>query len=394
MVDGLQRVAMRRTETTLIDRRDYLRLAGGVAAAATGGLAGCSSSVPGTGSDGDGTGGGSGSDGSTATGLLSTAVSDQPGDIGDFESCIVTIDGIWVGPEVGGSGDGSNEEDGEESGGENETDARDGDDTNETEQDDGGGPPADAPGGSGRSSSDDEASGSQDGNETDADGGNQTEVDAPDQEEPSGNESDAEDEESEEDGESEDENESGVDGEDGNGRTYYEFDEPQEADLTELQGEAQQLVGEHELSVGTYQFLQLDISGIRGTLTDGSEAAVETPGNAPLKFNQSFDVREGYRTTFLADFTPVKRGNGSYLFQPVASETEVSYHEIESDDSESGDGDATESDDGNTTTDGNTTGAEEGSGSDGENSTETDDGSDGTTAGGYGTAADGGNQTA
>ena len=49
-------------------RRRYLELAGATTAAA---LAGC-------------TGGG-------ATGTLATRVSDQPGDIGDFESVVVTI---------------------------------------------------------------------------------------------------------------------------------------------------------------------------------------------------------------------------------------------------------------------------------------------------------------
>ena len=39
-----------------------------------------------------------GEDSPGATGLLSTAVTDQPGDIADFESCVVTIDGIWVKP--------------------------------------------------------------------------------------------------------------------------------------------------------------------------------------------------------------------------------------------------------------------------------------------------------
>jgi hypothetical protein len=315
---------MARPDPTLVDRRDYLRLSAGAAVAATAGLAGCASSVPGTDDGSDGSG-----DGSSATGLLSTAVSDQPGDIGDFESCIVTLDGIWVGPEVSGEGS----EDGDD---ENETDG----DVNES-----------AEGETQENTSDAPASSSQDdgattGNSTDGeDAGTET--------------TDEEEEEAADDAEEDEEQagsdeEDGDDEEDGNGRTYYEFEEPQEADLTQLQGDAQQLVGEHELSVGTYQFLQLDIAGIRGTLTDGSEAEVDTPGNAPLKFNQSFDVREGYRTTFLADFTPVRRGNGSYLFQPVASETEVNYEPIDSG-SGGGSGDGgNESDDdgGNGTTDG------------------------------------------
>ncbi|GAB7012300.1 hypothetical protein JCM18549_05710 [Halolamina salina] len=54
-----------------------------------------------------------------------------------------------------------------------------------------------------------------------------------------------------------------------------------------------------------------------------------TPGEAPLQFKQSFEIREGQRTTFTADFTPVKRGQtGTYLLQPVASGTEVSYSDV------------------------------------------------------------------
>ena len=53
-----------------------------------------------------------------------------------------------------------------------------------------------------------------------------------------------------------------------------------------------------------------------------------TPGEAPLKFNQSFEIRAGGTTEFLADFTPVKRGrSGSYILQPVADEVEVRYED-------------------------------------------------------------------
>lgn len=281
------------TPPTLLDRREYLKAT--LAAGAAVGLAGCSGGVPG------------GDDGTTATGVLSTAVSDQPGDIDDFESCVVTIRGIWVGPQVGeGSDDGESEGD--------STD--DESDEDGTEQ--------------GDSETNDSVSGSQPENETDQAGG------PPDQEE---DDEDASDDDAEG-------GDDGEEGEDGNGRTYFGFDDAQEADLVELQGERSQLVGEQELEVGTYEFLQLDIADIQGTLTDGSEAVVETPGEAPLQFNEQFDVREGHRTTFTADFTPVLRGTGEYLFQPVASETEVSYEEIE-------DGGGDDATDGNESVDGN-----------------------------------------
>jgi hypothetical protein len=57
-------------------RRAYLR-ATGAATLATAGLAGCLGE---------------------ASGTLATRVTDQPGDIADFESCVVTIVGFWLGP--------------------------------------------------------------------------------------------------------------------------------------------------------------------------------------------------------------------------------------------------------------------------------------------------------
>lgn len=187
----------------------------------------------------------------SGTGLLSTHVTDQPGDIADFESCVVTIDGIWVKP-------GQNEDD----------DSGDGDTEENTTQ------------------SDDD--GVQEQDEADVD--------------------------------------------QGEGREYHAFDEPQEADLVELQDGATQLIDDdRELSVGSYEFLQLDVSGVEGVLVDSDEeATVETPGNAPLQFKLAFEIREDERTVFTGDFTPVKRGQTDrYLLQPVARNLSVTYEEIE-----------------------------------------------------------------
>jgi len=187
-----------------IDRRRYLA-ASGAAAAGVVGLAGCLGN---------------------ATGTLATQVTDQPGDIGDFESCVVTIVGMWLGPE------------GAQSDGEGSDDDEDGD------------------------------------------------------------------------------------------REYHEYDEPQEADLVELQNGETKLVDEQELEPGSYGFLQLDTDGVDATLEGGESAQVEVPGDAPLKFEEAFEIREGERTVFTADFTPVKRGQaGGYLLQPVADGTTVEYQE-------------------------------------------------------------------
>ena len=234
----------RTPDRVALDRRTYLQATGAAALGATG-LAGCVG---------------------RATGTLATQVTDQPADIGDFESLVVTVEGFWLGPEGA-------EPDEEDAAG-NESDADDSEtaDGNETESDD-------------------------------ADG----EGDAPD------------------------------------GREYFEFDKPQEADLVELQNGETQLIDERELQTGEYPYLQLDVSSADGTLTDGSDAAVDLPGNAPLKFNEAFEIRENARTTFTADFAPVLRGNGRYLLRPIPSGIEVEYETDESD----GDGD-----DGNSTDDG------------------------------------------
>ena len=182
-----------------VSRRSYLKATAG-AAVGTVGLAGCM-------------GGG-------GTGTLATEVTDQPGDIADFESCVVTIVGLWV-------------------------------------------MPADA---TATGTDDDDA------------------------------------------------------------RERVDFDEPQEADLVQLQNGNTKLVDETELETGEYDYLQLDTNGVDATLDDGSDANVTTPGDAPLKFNQSFEIRTDATTTFTADFTPVKQGQTSnYVLQPVADGTNVEY---------------------------------------------------------------------
>ncbi|MDR5672708.1 DUF4382 domain-containing protein [Halalkaliarchaeum sp. AArc-GB] len=228
----------------LLDRRTYLKATGGIAAVGSAGLAGCV---------GDDASGG-------ATGTLATRVTDQPGDIGDFESCIVTIEGLWVKPA------GVDEEDDE----------------------------------------------GDDGNDGDNDEGNDENNDEDEEETPDLSEA----------------------------REYHEFDEPQEADLVQLQDGETQLVDEQELAAREYEFLQLEVTDVDGTLADGGDADVSTPGNAPLQFKHRFEIREAQRTVFTADFTPVRRGaTGSYLLQPVAQGTTVEYEDVEDEEDDS-DGDA------------------------------------------------------
>ncbi|WP_411963990.1 DUF4382 domain-containing protein [Haloferax sp. YSMS24] len=179
-----------------LNRRDFVKSAAGIAAASTAGIAGCMGLA------------------SAETGTLSTRVSDRPGDIDDFESCLVTLSTIRIKP---------------------------------------------------------------------------------------------------------------TDGE------VKSFDVGEtEVDLVDLQGDASALVDDVEVETGTYEYLQLEVGGTDATLTDGSDATVEVPGSAPLKFEKPFDIRADESTTFTADFTPVKAGNaGKYVLQPVAKEVTVTYESEE-----------------------------------------------------------------
>ncbi|WP_418281729.1 DUF4382 domain-containing protein [Halorubrum sp. DTA98] len=230
-----------------LGRRSYLQAAG-AATLGTAGFAGCVGQ---------------------ASGTLATNVTDQPADIGDFESLVVTIEGVWLGPE------------GAESGADDQSVADD-------------------------EESDDDAD-----SEEDAD----ADEDAPDETADDGAEDD----------------DTGADGDDGpSGREYHAFDEPQEADLVQLQGDEVQLIDERELDVATYRFLQLDVTDTDATLADGGEATVELPGQAPITFNAEFEIREDTRTSFTADFAPVRRGRtGTYVLRPVPRGIEVSYEENE-----------------------------------------------------------------
>jgi hypothetical protein len=190
-----------------IDRRTYIA-ATGAATAGMVGLAGCS--------------GGEG-----ATGQLATRVTDQPGDIADFETCVITVEGMWLGSGDAASGDSDNGDDGAES-----------------------------------------------------------------------------------------------------GRDYHAYEEPQTADLVRLQDETTELLDDRELAVDSYEFLQLDVTDTDATLEDGGSADVQLPGEAPLTFEEPFEIREDTRTLFTADVTPVQRGGaGGYVLQPVAEGTVVEYAE-------------------------------------------------------------------
>lgn len=302
------------SSNTQFDRRTYIKTTG-LATAGMIGFAGCAGSSDETDTD-------SGSDGVTATGTLSTSVTDQPSAIDDFESLTVTLAGIWIKP-VGGSDESE------------DMDAAMDEDTNESTESMNGSDDE-------MNDSDESMNGSND--EMDDDSNDETDND-------SMTEADADD----------------------SGRRYIEFEEPQDADLVQLQGSSTQLIDETEVEAADYEFLQLDVSSTEGVLVDGSTATVTTPGEAPLKFNTSFEIRADEQTRFIADFAPNKRGNNGYIIRPVATSTTVLY----------GDEEYQGGDDGNTT---------------GENETTADDSmDDGSMNGGNetesGDATDTGNET-
>lgn len=245
-----------------MERRKYLATTGALLGSA---LAGCTSGDSSTDNPADSSDTEQPTDTQAQQGMLSTAVSDQPADIEDFETLEVTINEIWVYPQGAGS------------------------ETDETD--------------SGTDSPTDNHTTTDESTSTDSNSTAPTETETPDN-----------------DDESEDE-EDNIIRIDAGGAV---------ADLVQLQGDAQKVISSEFLPLGTYEQIKLFVSDdVNAVLNDGSQADVMTPGNAPLQFKQTFDVRENTRTTFTADFAPVKRGPNGYVLKPVATETKVAYSPIE-----------------------------------------------------------------
>lgn len=118
--------------------------------------------------------------------------------------------------------------------------------------------------------------------------------------------------------------------ENGDDRHYIEFDESRQIDLIELRDGGTRAIDETQVQAVTYQFLQLDVSDVKGVIAEsGEQADVETPGDAPLKFDTSFEIRPEHRTRFIADVAPQQTGQGKYVIRPVADGTQVHYGDEE-----------------------------------------------------------------
>lgn len=104
-----------------------------------------------------------------------------------------------------------------------------------------------------------------------------------------------------------------------------------EVDLVAVRGDAKRVINEADLVSQEFVGLSLVISDdISFELVDGGEddTSVRTPGNAPLHFNEAFEIRENARTEFTADFAPYTRGRDNhqgYILRPVPDESTVTY---------------------------------------------------------------------
>ena len=272
-----------------MNRRRFLAATAG---AGTVLFAGCTGNG---GSDGNGDSSPSG-DGGTAMGTFRLLISDQPADIGDFDSLDVTLSKARV--------------------------FRAADDEEDDDSDDGDG--TETP----------------EGTET----AEPTETEEP-TETPEGTEPEEEedDEDDEEDGED--------DGEGG----FTELDlDGETVDLTQVVGEKAISVLEGELEAGTYTKIELHASDVVGVV-DGDEVDVKLPSEK-LQITKTFEVEEGEEVSFVFDIHVVKRGpNNGYILRPVISESgvageDVEVEEVEDEEDDESDDEGGESDDEGTET--------------------------------------------
>lgn len=307
--------------TSLSRRRQFLLAGAGVGTAVLAGCTGTADSGADSEADstsGDDTGGGSESD-DESTGDEATSddsnfrllISDMPADIGDFDRLDVTFDSARIfdgGEDDGDEGDAQAVDDSDENpdgSGTDETpdgddgdDNPDGDDTDENPDGDDGN---DNPGG-------DEGDDNPDGN-TDEDS---TESNTS----PEGNET--------------------VERRDG----FYVLDiNDATVDLTQVIGDRAMSVFEGELSEGSYQKIELHVSGIEG-IVDGEEAEVKVPSEK-LQITTPFEIRAEETVDFVFDINVVKRGQQDrYILTPVISESGVAGEDVDVEEVDDGGGEA------------------------------------------------------
>jgi len=107
-------------------------------------------------------------------------------------------------------------------------------------------------------------------------------------------------------------------------------------DLTALQGPNATLIGEYNLSNGTYSTVFVHVGNVNATLQNGEEVRVKLPSEK-LQIQQPFTVDNGSTVDFVFDITVHKAGkSGKYILKPVIGEsgTDVPIEPTEDDERE------------------------------------------------------------
>lgn len=97
-----------------------------------------------------------------------------------------------------------------------------------------------------------------------------------------------------------------------------------EIDLTELTGEASEFIDDGERDTESSAFLQVEAEAREATFGNGSSVTAEVSWETPLEFEAAFEIWRWETTTFIADFTPVKRGQtNECVLGPVADQVKA-----------------------------------------------------------------------
>ncbi|WP_435182769.1 DUF4382 domain-containing protein [Halobellus sp. EA9] len=242
-------------------------------------VAGCSAGTTGSGGDvaTDGTATAMESTSSSGSGgTVNLYISDQRNDIEDFEHLNVTITRVGLLPAGEDDADESDDDaDGSADGGDTETETEVDDDANETE----------------------------------------TEVTVTS-------------------AASTEEMDDGEDADDEGGSEWIEYEvDNRTVDLTRLKGANATQLSSFDVPNGTYEKVFVYVSGVEGTLKDGSDQRVKLP-SGKLQLNSEFTVGAGEEVDFVFDITAIKAGqSGKYILKPVISEsgTDVEIDRVDED---------------------------------------------------------------
>lgn len=243
-------------------------------------------------------------DDGSATGTVNFYVSDDPGQIDDFQHLNVTI--TRIGFERADGGEAGDRVENESTDDVNETE----DETRE-ESDDGDSE-------DGETEEDDET---EEEGDSDSEDGETEEEDSETEEEDDGDAEDGETEE--EDGETEGQaGEAESDAERGGGDGWVTHDvNSRTVDLTRLKGDNATLIDSPELPAGNYSKVFVYVSDINATLKNGTSANVKLPSEK-LQLNRGFTLEPNGTVSFVYDVSVFKAGNsGKYILKPVVSQS-------------------------------------------------------------------------